>query len=625
MRPARLVQGVCLATVLLAATSAGATITPQARVVVDRFLAASGGRAALDRLRALHAKGTLQAFGLKGTIETWRAAPDRRASLVDIGPVTLRDGTTAGHAWRIDPSGKLLTLDGRDLETAQAGAWFENERWLEPDQGGGAITRLPDTKDSLGTFTVLEVTPPAGKPRQLEFDPGSGLLVRTIAKNDALTVITTFSDNRAVGGWKMAFTAAQTVVGAPANNATVTLDSVEVPATIADDRFAPPARVAAGVSWLKSAGVARIPFAYRRNHVWLRASVNGGPPADFVYDTGASITVLDSAYAARAGIRSAGSMAAQGGGGSGGASFATLDSLRVVSPDGDGVAFHDVKVVVVNVNATLAPFFWRDCAGILGYDAIAQFVNRIDFDGHLLTLSDPKTFAYAGTGTALPMQLAGHTPVVDITVDGQYQGGARLDVGSGSGLDLHTPFVRKHGLIAKARRSVSVTNAGIGGTFESKCVRMRSIAIGPYTVADPLVGLSTVEQGALASEDYAGNLGNAILDRFVITLDYERRQVWLEPGARFGERRNFSQVGADFVKVGDDVRAARVLAGSPAARAGLVEGDTLTAVDGAPASQADPDALDRKFEDGAPGSRIALTVTRHGKPRTLSVTLRELL
>lgn len=612
---------------VLAADPARANITPQAKAVLDRFVEVSGGRTALEKTHAMHLKGVLLAFGLKGTVEIWREEPDKRASDIAIGPLKIRDWSNAGKSWHTDPSsGNLLARDGKDLEDAIAGTWFETLRWLDSDQGGGSIEVGSDAQDTLGSFTVLQVTPPSGKPRQLEFDQKTGVLVRTISKHDQLTVVSTNSDYRKVEGWMVPFRVVQEVIGAAANTATTIFDTVEFLADIPQDRFTPPlSSDASAVAWLKAPGIARIPFEYRGHHVWLHASVNGGPPADFIYDTGASISVLDSSYAAQIGIQSIGSIQAQGGAAGGNAAFATLGRLRIASPDTDGVELHDLKAAVVDLNTTFAPFFWRDCAGIIGFNVIEQFVNRIDFDARQLEFYDPKTFAYRGKGAALAMTLAGTTPLVPIEVDGQYEGGARIDVGSGSGLDLHTPFVRKHGLIEKAVKRVTITDAGIGGTFESQCARMKSVEIGPYKIRDPLVGLSTTDRGALASEDYAGNIGNGLLDRFVLTIDYARRQIWLEPGARYGLRPSFSRFGAQLLKYGDDVKAAQVLAGFPAAQAGLREGDTVTAIDGKPIGRIDPDLLDRQLEDGAPGSKIALTLARDGKEKTLTIKLRDIL
>jgi membrane-associated protease RseP (regulator of RpoE activity) len=214
---------------------------------------------------------------------------------------------------------------------------------------------------------------------------------------------------------------------------------------------------------------------------------------------------------------------------------------------------------------------------------------------------------------------------VDVKLDGAYSGIARVDVGSPSMIDLHTPFVKEHDLLTKVGKSVPVMGGGVGGTFQSKVARMHSIEIGPYRLASPLVGLSTTDQGALASEDYVGNIGNGVLDRFTITLDYEHRQLWLEPGRRYGARTPYSRFGGELLKERGEVRVAFVIPGSPAAAAGLVEGDVVTAIDGAPIAGLDPDQVEKHFEDGAPGSRIALTVLRGGKPRTMNLRLRDLL
>jgi membrane-associated protease RseP (regulator of RpoE activity) len=280
---------------------------------------------------------------------------------------------------------------------------------------------------------------------------------------------------------------------------------------------------------------------------------------------------------------------------------------------------------VINVNSLLQPFFFRPCAGIVGFDVIGALVTRLDFDHHQVTFFDPATFKYDGRGTALPMTLAGSVPVVDIKVDGAYEGAARVDVGSDAVLDLHTPFVKKNDLLNKVQKSITTTNGGVGGMFQSRLARMKSIELGPYHIDDPLVGLSSTTQGVLASEDYAGNIGNGLLDRFTVTLDYQRRQVWLEPGARYKERDHFSRLGVQFAKMGDDLRVAQVLDESPAQEAGLKTGDIVTAIDGKPAASLDRDALDRQFEDAKPGSKVKITLTRGGKSSTLTVKLKEIL
>jgi S1-C subfamily serine protease len=66
---------------------------------------------------------------------------------------------------------------------------------------------------------------------------------------------------------------------------------------------------------------------------------------------------------------------------------------------------------------------------------------------------------------------------------------------------------------------------------------------------------------------------------------------------------------------------AEVLAGSPAARAGLLAGDVLVAVNGA--AVADLKAYSDLLKTFAPGQQVMLTIQRAGAHQQVAVTLAE--
>jgi hypothetical protein len=172
------------------------------------------------------------------------------------------------------------------------------------------------------------------------------------------------------------------------------------------------------------------------------------------------MTVLDSTYAARLGIETQGRLHGMGAGAAGGATLASLQSLRVEGPDGDGVELGGQRIAVLSLNPVLAPFFWRDCAGVIGYDFITRFVNRIDFDARTIDLLDPDSFTPGDSATAIPLRLAGTIPVVTLTLEDTLTGEFRVDVGSGSTVDLHAPYVRAHGLDQGGGARIPVTGGG---------------------------------------------------------------------------------------------------------------------------------------------------------------------
>ena len=82
---------------------ARAAITPGARAIVERYIEATGGHAAIDTVRSLHMRMNIEAFGFKGVAEAWTVAPDREASEVTLGPFHVRDGYDGARGWRLDP------------------------------------------------------------------------------------------------------------------------------------------------------------------------------------------------------------------------------------------------------------------------------------------------------------------------------------------------------------------------------------------------------------------------------------------------------------------------------------------------------------------------------------------
>ena len=598
---------------------------PDAREAVEKHIAAVGGRAAIEAVRTTHLWVTLSAFGLTGRTEIWLESPDRRATEVSLGPFTLKDGCDASGAWRTDPSGKVITLDGRDLDEARASTWFENDRWLAPDFGGGKVTVAGVEKDGQVSYLVLEVTPPVGGARRVFLDQGTWLTARFESKRDQATVTVRLTDYRPVQGRKIAFRSVQTISGMPANDATVYVDSVRFNEPMSPARFAPPSASVTALRYLKDPALAKLPFEYSGRHVWLKASVNGGPPADFLYDTGASLSVLDSAYAARIGLATEGRLQGEGAGASGSGSFGRVATLRVAGPDGDGVEIDDVKVAVLDLNTVLAPYFWRETAGVIGFDFIVRFVNEIDYDARTLVLHDPAGFTYRGKGAAIPMTLAGHAPIVKLTLDGEFDGDYRVDVGSGSTVDLHGPFVRRNKLDQELPPGVEVTGGGFGGTFQSRVTRAKSLQIGPYMWRNPLVSLSGASSGAFASEDYAGNLGNHLLERFKCTIDYERRTLHLEPGAGFEKRDTFSRSGVMLAKIGGVIRAVQVVPDSPADKAGIRPGDEVVSIEGRPAPDYTADGASALLDEGKVGRKVKLEIARDGKRRKVTLKLREII
>ena len=83
-------------------------------------------------------------------------------------------------------------------------------------------------------------------------------------------------------------------------------------------------------------------------------------------------------------------------------------------------------------------------------------------------------------------------------------------------------------------------------------------------------------------------MGGDILRRFKVIFDYTRKRMILEPNSQFDESFEYDMSGISLTAEGRDykiLRVGRVFEDTPAAEAGLRDGDQILAVDGKPSSE----------------------------------------
>ena len=621
-------RGACvLVAWLVLAVPAHAEISPSAQPIVDRWIAATGGRAAFLADSVLHVKGRQVADGMRGTFEYWSSGPQNTLEIERVGTLRFRMGCDSVAGWRTDlTSHKVAPLEGKDLEAIRGEAWFRSEQWAREGQGGGRVLAGQHAFSDGHGLVSLEVTPPVGPPKTLWFDDTSGLMVRMTHHRDQYHWDESYSAWKKLGGrkrWTIA-TVGDSVRFA-AGFFRQDVDSVRVEAPADPLAFAAPASSGRNVTWLHKRGIARLPFRYKRGHVWVRASLNGAPAADFIFDTGCTMTAIDREHARKIDLPLEGAMVAEGVGGYGEGGWAQVKSVRIAGPDGDGVEVPDLKVAVLELTDDMRSLEWDDAAGLLGYDVLSRFVVDFDFDRQIVTLYDPATFHYAGHGQAVPFTLHACIPTVEVVLNGTCTGRFIVDVGNATPMAVNADQVDACHLFAGVRKEVQHWVGGIGGAFPETVCRLDSLKVGPFTWPQPVAGLTLHHLGGAGSKDIQGNLGTSVLERFRCTFDYARSQLWLEPGKRFAQPDRFSRSGLYFTRWSGRVWIAGVVRHSPGADAGLKVRDVVKAVNGKPVEAWTPEQLDALFTDGAIGTEVKLTIERELVDQDIDLTLADVL
>jgi C-terminal processing protease CtpA/Prc len=166
---------------------------------------------------------------------------------------------------------------------------------------------------------------------------------------------------------------------------------------------------------------------------------------------------------------------------------------------------------------------------------------------------------------------------------------------------------------------------GAGGGVSARTGRVAALTIGPYTLKSPLTLFTQDESGAFAEADLQGNIGQPLLSRFKLFLDYGRDRIIFEPTASLAEPFDRAFSGLAFEAQGKDYATFRVrdvLEHSPASEAGIRVDDVVTRVDDRAIAQTSLSELLEMLEK--PVAR-KLTIRRGNDVRTVVLTPRRLV
>ena len=211
------VVGVCAvgAVGLMAQGGVQAPALPTVDQVLDRNVTAMGGRAALEKVTSITARGSISVpeAGLTGNFELYQKAPDKALTVVDFGGQGQREGFDGVVGWAVDLQSGLREKSGVELVEAKRGAVFSRELRMKSLYRTLTVTG----RERIGTrdAIVVEAVPAEGTPTRLFYDAESGLLVRQLVTRQSadgpMEVEITFEDFRAVDGVMRPFTIRQAV------------------------------------------------------------------------------------------------------------------------------------------------------------------------------------------------------------------------------------------------------------------------------------------------------------------------------------------------------------------------------------------------------------------------------
>ncbi|MBK9465990.1 MAG: aspartyl protease family protein [Chitinophagaceae bacterium] len=322
--------------------------------------------------------------------------------------------------------------------------------------------------------------------------------------------------------------------------------------------------------------ITKIPFTQLTGGiVILHAKLDTFPDTlNFILDTGSSGISLDSTTADYLGLKPTPTeRTIRGIAGIRKVSFLFNQQLHFPGLSVDSLNFH------INDYGILTAVYGERIDGIIGYSILSRYIVKLDYDSMKLTFCTPGTIRYPRGGYLLKptinQLMAQQLRVRDETaITSRFL----YDMGAGVCMLLTKDFVADSTFIDKKKKRWIKEGEGLGGKIDMELTVMREVKLGPYRFRSVPVYIFDDENNVTSYPYMGGLIGNDILRRFNVILNYARSDIYITPNTHYGDSFDYSYSGVELYFLQGLIIVGDVAKGSPAEAAGIKEGDEVIAI-----------------------------------------------
>lgn len=293
----------------------------------------------------------------------------------------------------------------------------------------------------------------------------------------------------------------------------------------------------------------------------------------------------------------------------------------------------DLLVLARNVFKFEA-FTGTEIHGILGASSFKNMIVQIDYRRERLIFHNSERFGNkAKNYTSVPISITRNKPFLTANFTAGL-GVMGEDVNLLLDTGANIPFLlRKDSVeIADQMENLLPGNiaSGIGGDLVGYVGRSHQLDIEEFEFSGVVTNYQVVKANEEISELLAnrnGIIGNPILDRFDLILDYVDEKLYLKPNKNFKTKFKYDRSGLQLISGGSQLSSFsiyNVLPNSPAARAGLMQGDEIISVNGLTTKLMTMAGISLRLQANA-GRKINMKIIRNGTVFKKSFRLEDLL
>ena len=337
---------------------------------------------------------------------------------------------------------------------------------------------------------------------------------------------------------------------------------------------------------------------------------------NFVFDTGSGGISLDSATCAGYHLKTVASdKIVRGIAGIKNVEFTYGHTLHLQGLDVKNLDFH------TNDYELLTSAYGIRIDGIMGYSFLRRYIVMVDYDTLAMKIYSPGRLKYPRGGyilkpqfSTLPMQ-----PVFvkdNTAVNGKFY----FDTGAGLCMLLNDDMVQDSSLLKRKRKLYPTQAEGLGGKKQVYQSVLSDVKLGPYHFRNIPIYIFHDEYNVTMYPTLGGLIGNDILRRFNVTINYPAQEIYIKPNRHYTDSFDYSYTGMSMYLVDGVITVQDIVKKSPAEEAGLQEGDVVMAIE----NNISNNIQTYKAMLQGPGQRVRMLIVRNGQPKIVFLRIKSI-
>lgn len=374
-----------------------------------------------------------------------------------------------------------------------------------------------------------------------------------------------------------------------------------------------------------------IPFKYQQGFILVDIELDRTLPLTFIFDTGAEHSILfhkvmadliDLEYTKR--MRILGSDLSND-------VFALIVRNVFLEVRKSKLVKRDI-LVLENEISQLREALGLEINGILGSSFFKGMVVHINYRKKKLIIEHPTEFVppKANEGyTIFDMKIASNKPYLNIPVQflNDKTVDCRLLVDTGAGIPLLIHANTDTNIVLPDFLVDGKLGYGLGGAIRGYLGKVKNLKLKELQLDYPITSFQEIDMIGYEDYDFVRNgiLGNKLLSRFDLILDYMNSKFYMKPRKGYNKEFAYDKSGMEVIALGTNLKdfyVKRVIPGTPAAEADIRAGDLIKRVGFFSSRFYSLEKLTKKLE-GKVGKKIKLKIERDGERMTKKFRLRD--